>query len=52
MSAAELWDDEAFVRLMKDVIASPPGKDEVPVHLETERNNQPISWREFAGDFT
>lgn len=23
MSAAELWDEEAFVRLMKDVIAEP-----------------------------
>ncbi|BCU55113.1 hypothetical protein [Enterobacter kobei] len=52
MSAAELWDDDAFVRLMRDVIATPPDKDEAPVHLEAERNNPPISWQEFAGDFT
>lgn len=52
MSAAELWDDDAFVRLMRDVIATPPDKDEAPVHLETERNNPPISWQGFAGDFT
>jgi len=52
MSAAELWDDDAFLRLMRDVIATPPDKDEAPVHLETERNNPSISWQEFAGDFT
>lgn len=52
MSAAERWDDDAFVRLMADVIPASPGDKDEPVNLEAERQNPVISWAEFAGDFT
>lgn len=51
MSAVELWDDEAFERLMRDVIATSPDDSELPVNLAAERENPAISWQEFAGDF-
>lgn len=51
MSAVERWDEDAFVRLMSDVIAAESDDDE-PVNLAAERQNPVISWSEFAGDFT
>jgi hypothetical protein len=51
MSAVERWDDEAFARLMRDVIATPPYDSEPPVNLAAERENPAISWQEFSGDF-
>lgn len=51
MSAMEKWDDDAFVRLMSDVIAESPIEDSEPVNLATERQNPTISWDEFAGNF-
>lgn len=51
MSAVERWDEDVFVRLMKDVIADEADDDE-PVNLAAERQNPVISWDEFAGDFT
>ncbi|UYM55265.1 hypothetical protein [Leclercia adecarboxylata] len=52
MSAMERWDDDAFVRLMRDVIPEAPDDDDEPVNLAAERQNPVISWAEFAGDFT
>ena len=51
MSAMERWDDDAFLRLMKDVIAEPAPEDDEPVNLKTERQNPVVSWDEFAGNF-
>lgn len=51
MSAAERWDDDAFVRLMNDVIAMPQEEDSEPVSLAAERQNPVINWQEFAGNF-
>ena len=52
MSAMERWDDDASVRLMRDVIPDAPEENEEPVNLAEERQNPVISWEEFAGDFT
>lgn len=51
MSALEQWDDDAFVRLMKDVIADSEDRKEQPVNLDAERRNPVVSWDEFAGNF-
>lgn len=51
MSALERWDDDAFVRLMQDVIADSEERNEQPVNLDAERRNPVISWDEFAGNF-
>lgn len=51
MSAMERWDDDAFLRLMKDVIAEPVQEDGEPVNLAAERQNPVVSWDEFAGNF-
>lgn len=51
MIAMERWDDDAFVRLMRDVIPDTPDDDNEPVNLAAERQNQVISWEEFAGNF-
>lgn len=51
MSAMERWDDDAFVRLMKDVIAEDGEEIAEPVNLAAERQNPVISWEEFAGNF-
>ncbi|TDN64287.1 hypothetical protein [Scandinavium goeteborgense] len=51
MSAAERWDDDAFVRLMSDVMATPQEEDSEPVNLAAERHNPVIPWGEFAGHF-
>lgn len=52
MSAAERWDEDAFVRLMADVIPAAPDDKDEPVNLAAERQNPVSSWAEFAGDFT
>lgn len=52
MSAMERWDDDAFVRLMRDVIPDTQDDDDKQVNLAAERQNPVISWAEFAGDFT
>ncbi|WP_162379756.1 hypothetical protein [Citrobacter sp. NCU1] len=51
MSAAERWDDDAFVRLMSDVIPITPDDKDEPVNLAAERQNPVINWDEFAGNF-
>lgn len=51
MSAMERWDDDAFLRLMKDVIGEPVPEDDEPVNLSAERQNPVVSWDEFAGNF-
>lgn len=51
MSALEQWDDDAFVRLMKDVIADSEERKEQSVNLDAERRNPVVSWDEFAGNF-
>lgn len=52
MTAAERWDEESFLRLMRDVLLENPEDDNEPVNLAAERQNPVISWDEFAGDFT
>ncbi|WP_163190262.1 hypothetical protein [Citrobacter youngae] len=52
MSVAARWDDDAFIRLMADVIGDVEAEDDEPVNLVAERQNPVISWAEFAGDFT
>ncbi|HIH5391480.1 TPA: hypothetical protein ACYSFR_000747 [Citrobacter freundii] len=52
MSVAERWDDDAFIRLIADVIGDMEAEDDEPVNLAAERQNPVISWAEFAGDFT
>lgn len=52
MSVAERWDDDAFIRLMADVIPADPDEKDEPVNLDAERQNPIISMAEFAGDFT
>lgn len=52
MTAAERWDEESFLRLMRDVLPDNPEGDEESVDLAAERQNPVISWDEFAGDFT
>lgn len=51
MSAMERWDEDAFVRLMRDVITESPVEDGEPVNLAAERQNTSISMEEFAGNF-
>lgn len=51
MSAMEKWDDEAFILAMSEAIRDKDITEE-PVNLSAERQNQVISWTEFAGDFT
>ena len=51
MSAMERWDDDAFLRLMADVIGDVEAEDEEPVNLAAERQNPVVSWDEFAGNF-
>lgn len=51
MSAMERWDDDAFVRLMRDVIPDTPEVDDEPVNLAAERQNPVISMEEFTGNF-
>lgn len=52
MTAAELWDEESFLRLMRDVIPDKPENDDEPVNLSADRQNPVISWDEFAGNYT
>ena len=52
MTAEERWDEESFLRLMRDVLQDKPEGDDEPVNLAAERQNPVISWDEFAGDFT
>jgi len=52
MTAAELWDEESFLRLMRDVLPEKPEGDDEPVNLAAERQNPVISWDEFAGNYT
>ncbi|MEQ4950232.1 hypothetical protein ABN150_13020 [Klebsiella oxytoca] len=51
MSAMEKWDDDAFIQAMTEVILDKDISEE-PVNLSAERQDQVISWTEFAGDFT
>lgn len=51
MSAMERWDDDAFLRLMADVIGDVEADDDEPVNLAAERQNPVVSWDEFAGNF-
>lgn len=51
MSAMEQWDDDAFLRLMADVIVDVEAEYEEPVNLAAERQNPVVSWDEFAGNF-
>ena len=51
MTAAELWDEESFLRLMRDVLPEKPVGDDEPVNMAAERQNPVISWDEFAGNF-
>jgi hypothetical protein len=48
MSASEQWDEKAFTEIMLDMI-----EDEVcdQINLAAERGNEPVSWKEFSGDF-
>lgn len=52
MSVAERWDDDAFIRLMADLIPADPDEKDEPVNLAAERQNSVISLAEFAGGFT
>lgn len=52
MTAAELWDEESFLRLMRDVLPEEPKGDDEPVNLAAERQNPVISLDEFAGNYT
>lgn len=52
MTAAELWDEESFLRLMRDVLPEKPEGDDEPVNLAAERHNPVISLDEFAGNYT
>lgn len=52
MSAAEKWDDDAFIQLMSEAITTSEQSDEVPVDLAAERMNPAIGWEEFAGNFS
>lgn len=52
MSVAERWDDDAFIRLMADVVPVSPDEKDEPVNMAAERQNPIISMAEFAGDFT
>lgn len=52
MIAMERWDDDAFIRLMADLIPADPDEKDEPVNLAAERQNPIISMAEFAGDFT
>lgn len=51
MSAMERWDDDAFLRLMTDVVGDVEVEGDDPVNLATERQNPVVSWDEFAGNF-
>lgn len=51
MTAAERWDEESFLRLMRDVLPEKPDSEDEPVNLAAERQNQIIGWDEFSGDF-
>lgn len=52
MTAAERWDEESFLRLMRDVLTEKPDGDDEPVNLAAERQNAVISWDEFVGNYT
>lgn len=52
MSAAEKWDDDAFIQLMSEVITASEQSNEVQVDLAAERMNPVINWDEFAGNFS
>lgn len=52
MTAAERWNEESFLRLMRDVPPENPEGDEEPVNLAAERQNPVISLDEFAGNYT
>lgn len=52
MKAAERWDEESFLHLMRDVISDKPDGDDEPVNLAAERQNPVISLDEFAGNYT
>jgi hypothetical protein len=43
------WSNDAFIALMKDVLADEPVDMGEPVNLAAERQNPEISWDEFAG---
>lgn len=51
MSAAEKWDDDAFIQLMSEAISTPDEGNEGLVDLSAERLNLEINWDEFAGNF-
>lgn len=52
MTAAERWDEESFLRLMRDALPEKPEGDDEPVNLDAERQNPVINWDEFAGNYT
>ena len=39
MTASERWDEESFLRLMRDVMPERPDGDDEPVNLAAERQN-------------
>lgn len=51
MTAAERWDDDAFIMAVSDAIPESPVDDNDPVNLAAERHNPVISMEEFAGNF-
>lgn len=51
MTAEELWGEEEFLRLVSNVIPTAQDTNDEPINLAAERNNTPITWQEFAGDF-
>ena len=52
MTAAERWDEESFLRLMRDELPDKPEGDDEPVNLAAERQSPVISWDEFVGNYT
>ena len=52
MTAAERWDEESFLRLIRYVLPEKPEGDDEPVNLAAERQNPVISWDEFVGNYT
>jgi hypothetical protein len=49
MTAAERWDEESFLRLMRDVLPEKPEGDDEPVNLAAERQNRSLAGMSLRG---
>lgn len=49
MTAAERWDEESFLRLMRDVLPEKPDGDDEPVNPPPSGRTRSLAWMSLRG---